>query len=408
MKKKNIDLTQGPIAKNLIRFSIPILLSSLLQQLYSTVDLLIVGRYAGQSDMAAIGATSSLSYLILAFFFGLSLGTSILTSQFYSSKREEKLYEVVHTSLAIAIYGGLALTIITYIAMPLLLQWMDTPQDIFMKANNYMRVYLIGVVPMLVYNIGSGILRSVGDSRRPFYFLGVSALLNILLDLLFVNGTTGSTKVVLNEKDKAYVDVTDNLTFLADNSFIWSSEKDGFNHLYHYDKSGKQISQITKGKWEVTNYYGLNEATKTIFYQSVENGSINRDVYSIGLDGKNKKRLSAKTGTSSATFSPNFAFYINTFSDAKTPTIYSLNDANSGKEIQIIRENEALLKRLDKYNLPSKEFFELQTEKGQKLNAWMIKPKNFDASKKYPLLMYLYNGPGSQQVKNSSFDFYFW
>jgi len=224
------------------------------------------------------------------------------------------------------------------------------------------------------------------------------------LDLLFVNGTSGATKVVLNETDKAYVDITDNLTFLADNSFIWSSEKDGFNHLYHYDKSGKLLNQITKGNWEVTNYYGLNEATKTIFYQSVENGSINRDVYSIGLNGKNKKRLSAKTGTNSATFSPNFGFYINTFSNAQTPTIYSLNDAKSGKELQVIRENSALVKRLEKYNLPSKEFFELKTDGGQTLNAWMIKPKNFDASKKYPVLMFQYSGPGSQEVANSWLD----
>jgi dipeptidyl-peptidase-4 len=224
------------------------------------------------------------------------------------------------------------------------------------------------------------------------------------LDLLLVNGTSGATKVILNEKNKTYIDITDNLTFLADNSFIWSSEKDGFNHLYHYDKSGTQISQITNGNWEVTNYYGLNEASKTIFYQSVENGSINRDIYSISLNGKNKKRLSSKTGTNAATFSPNFDFYITTFSDAKTPTIYTLNDAKSGKEAQVIRENTALSTRLEKYNLPSKEFFELQTDGGQKLNAWMIKPKNFDAKKKYPVLMFQYSGPGSQEVANSWLD----
>ncbi len=224
------------------------------------------------------------------------------------------------------------------------------------------------------------------------------------LDLLFINGTSGATKVILNEKDKAYIDITDNLTFLTDNSFIWSSEKDGYNHLYHYDKSGKELTQITKGNWEVTNYYGLNEKTKTVFYQSVENGSINRDVYSISINGKNKKRLSSKTGTSSATFSPNFDFYINTFSNSKTPTIYTLNEAKSGKEIQVIRENTTLSTRLEKYNLPNKEFFELQTDGGQKLNAWMIKPKNFDASKKYPVLMFQYSGPGSQEVANAWLD----
>ncbi|RZK07597.1 MAG: S9 family peptidase [Flavobacterium sp.] len=224
------------------------------------------------------------------------------------------------------------------------------------------------------------------------------------LDLLFVDGTSGATKVVLNEKDKAYVDITDNLTFLKDNSFIWTSEKDGFNHIYHYDKTGKLKNQITKGNWEITKYYGLDEKSGTIFYQSVENGSINRDVYSIKLNGSGKKRLSSATGTNSATFSPNFDFYINTFSNATTPTQYSLNDAKTGKEVQSIKKNEGLSSRLKAYDLPSKEFFELTTEKGHKLNAWMIKPKNFDASKKYPVLMFQYSGPGSQEVANAWLD----
>lgn len=229
------------------------------------------------------------------------------------------------------------------------------------------------------------------------------------LDLLFVDGTSGQTKLILNEKDKAYVDITDNLTFLKDNSFIWTSEKDGFNHIYHYDKSGKLKNQITKGNWEVTNYYGFNEKTNTIFYQSVENGSINRDVYSVKLNGTGKKRLSSLTGTNTATFSPNFDFYINTFSSASIPTQYSLNDSKTGKELQLIKNNEALSNKLKAYNLPTKEFFELTTEKGHKLNAWMIKPKNFDATKKYPVLMHQYSGPGSQQVDNAwnSSDDYF-
>ncbi len=224
------------------------------------------------------------------------------------------------------------------------------------------------------------------------------------LDLLFVDGTSGTAKVVLNEKDKAYVDITDNLTFLKDNSFIWTSEKDGFNHIYHYDKSGKLKNQITKGNWEVTNYYGLDEKSGTIFYQSVENGSINRDIYSVKLNGSDKKRLSTATGTNSATFSPNFEYYINTFSSSTTPATYSLNNAKTGKEVQSIKKNEALLSKLAKYNLPTKEFFELTTEKGHKLNAWTIKPKDFDPNKKYPVLMFQYSGPGSQQVANKWLD----
>ncbi|CAN1508569.1 DAP2 Dipeptidyl aminopeptidases/acylaminoacyl-peptidases [Flavobacteriaceae bacterium] len=220
------------------------------------------------------------------------------------------------------------------------------------------------------------------------------------LDLLFIDGNLGTPKVVLNEKDKAYVDVTDNLTFLKDNSFIWTSEKNGFNHIYVYDKTGKLKNQVTNGNWEVTNYYGFDEINQTVFYQSVENGSINRDVYRIGLNGKNKIRLSKNTGTNSATFSPNFQFYLNSFSSATQPTTYTLNDAKTGKELQSIENNVALADKLKAYNLPSKEFFVLKTEKGNELNAWIMKPKDFDANKKYPVFMYQYSGPGSQQVNN--------
>lgn len=230
------------------------------------------------------------------------------------------------------------------------------------------------------------------------------------LDLLFIDGNSGAAKVVLNEKDKAYVDVTDNLTFLKDNSFIWTSEKDGFNHIYVYDKNGKLKNQVTKGKWEVTNYYGLDEKTNTVFYQSVENGSINRDVYGIGLDGKNKVRLSQNIGTNAATFSPNFQYYINTFSSAAQPTTYTLNEAKAGKQVQVIENNESLATKLKSYNLPEKEFFVLKTAKGNELNAWMIKPKDFNPAKKYPVFMYQYSGPGSQQVNNewnSADDYWF-
>ena len=230
------------------------------------------------------------------------------------------------------------------------------------------------------------------------------------LDLLFVDGNSGATKVVLNEKDKAYVDVTDNLTFLKDNSFIWTSEKDGFNHIYLYDKTGKLKNQVTKGNWEVTNYYGFDEKNNTVFYQSVENGSINRDVYSINLNGKNKVRLSKSTGTNAATFSPNFQYFINTFSSATQPTTYTLNEAKKGVQIQVIENNEVLASKLKGYNLPAKEFFVLKTAKGNELNAWILKPKDFDPTKKYPVFMYQYSGPGSQQVNNdwnSNDDYWF-
>jgi dipeptidyl-peptidase-4 len=230
------------------------------------------------------------------------------------------------------------------------------------------------------------------------------------LDLIFVNANTAAPKVVLNEKDKAYVDITDNLTFLNDNSFIWTSEKDGYNHIYHYGSNGKLINQVTKGNWEVTAYYGFDKKTGNIFYQSVENGSINRDVYRIGLNSKNKVRLTPRTGTNSGTFSPNFEYFINSYSSAQEPTSYALQSTKDGKVVKSIVNNDALKTKLQNYNLPVKEFMVITTEKGHQLNAWMIKPKDFDPNKKYPLFMYQYSGPGSQQVNNewnSADDYWF-
>jgi len=219
------------------------------------------------------------------------------------------------------------------------------------------------------------------------------------LKLHKVNAQENSSKLLLNETDKAYVDIHDNLTFLTDNSFIWTSEKDGFNHIYHYDFNGKLINQITSGNWEVTNYYGFNAAKKTIYYQSVENGSVNRGVYSIGLNGKNKKLLSEKDGQNSAAFSKNLQYFINTFQSATQPPIYSLFSSD-GKKIKVIVENTDLKTKLASYKMSPKEFSTIQIN-GNDLNMWMIKPLDFDATKKYPLFMFQYSGPGSQQVGNS-------
>jgi dipeptidyl-peptidase-4 len=220
------------------------------------------------------------------------------------------------------------------------------------------------------------------------------------LDLWLLNPETNQANLVLSEQDEAYVDVTDNLTFLKDNSFIWTSEKDGFNHIYHYAKNGKLKNQITKGDWEVTAYYGYNEPAKTIYYQSVENGSINRDVYSIRLNGKNKKRLSTQEGTNDAEFSADFTYFIKTYSSAASPPKFTLNDSKTGRLVKNIKDNSALLTKLEAYNYSTKEFSTINVN-GNDLNMWMLKPANFDPSKTYPLLMFQYSGPGSQQVANT-------
>ena len=219
------------------------------------------------------------------------------------------------------------------------------------------------------------------------------------LDLWMIDVAQSSSKLVLAETDDAYIDVTFNLTFLKDNSFIWTSEKDGYNHIYHYSKDGQLINQVTNGNWEVTNYYGFNEKANTIFYQSVENGSINRDVYSVKLNGKNKKRLTKRDGTNRASFSADFTYFINTHSSATSPQEYTLNDAKSGKLVKSIKDNDKLAKKLTDYKTSKKEFSTISVN-GNELNMWMIKPADFDENKTYPLFMYQYSGPGSQQVAN--------
>lgn len=218
------------------------------------------------------------------------------------------------------------------------------------------------------------------------------------LKLHKVNALRSSSILLLNEKDDAYVDIHDNLTFLNDNSFIWTSEGDGFNHIYHYNFNGKLINQITKGDWEVTNYYGFNPDKKTIYYQSVENGSINRGIYSIGLDGKNKKLLSYDNGNNRAAFSDNLNYFINTHSTSEVPPIYQLY-SGEGEMLKVIKDNSTLKDKLAEYKMSPKEFSTIEIN-GEELNMWMIKPADFDPNKEYPLLMFQYSGPGSQQVAN--------
>ena len=186
MKRENVNLTEGVIWKSLLTFTLPLLLSALLQQLYNTVDLLIVGRFAGKIDMAAIGASGAITVLVVALFMGLSTGASVLVAQHYGAKDRAALFKVVHTNFAIALYGGLVLTIFTVIFTPQFLAWIDTPPEVMGPAVRYMRILFAGLIPVMVYNMGSAVLRSVGDSVRPFNFLAIAAGLNIVLDLIFV------------------------------------------------------------------------------------------------------------------------------------------------------------------------------------------------------------------------------
>ena len=220
------------------------------------------------------------------------------------------------------------------------------------------------------------------------------------LKLFAVNADNNTAKLLLEESDKAYVAIHDNLTFLADDSFIWTSERDGYNHLYLYSSNGKLMNQITKGNWEVTDYYGYDQNEDRIYYQSTENGSINRGVYSIESNGKRKKGLANENGTNTADFSANFTYFINTYSSATTPHRYTLHQALSGKKLKDIKDNRALVEKLKEYDISPKEFSTMAVN-GNELNMYMIKPSDFDSSKQYPLLLFQYSGPGSQSVANS-------
>ena len=228
------------------------------------------------------------------------------------------------------------------------------------------------------------------------------------LELLSVDPSTGDAILVFEEKEKSYIDVHDNLIFYDDDSFfLWTSEKNGSNHIYLYRIDGKEIRQITKGDWEVTQFYGYHQTSKTLYYQSTEKSSLQRDVYSINVFGKKKKLLSKERGSNNAKFSKNYKYFINTYSSANSPNIIDLYDSK-GKKQRNIKNSNQLTQTLTEYKLTKKEFFEFTTEQGIHLNGWMMKPVDFDANKKYPVLMYVYGGPGSQTVSDSWGGQYMW
>ena len=228
------------------------------------------------------------------------------------------------------------------------------------------------------------------------------------LEMLSVNPSNGDASLVFEEKENTYIDVHDNLIFYNDDSFfLWTSEKDGNNHIYLYRIDGKKIRQITKGDWEVTQFYGYDQINKTLYYQSTEKSSLQRDIYSINVFGKKKKLLSKERGSNNAKFSKNYKYFINTYSSANSPNIIDLYDSR-GKKQRNIKNSNKLTQTLTEYNLTKKEFFEFTTEEGVNLNGWMMKPIDFDSNKKYPVLMYVYGGPGSQTVTDSWGGQYMW
>ncbi|MFA0961410.1 S9 family peptidase [Roseivirga sp. BDSF3-8] len=226
------------------------------------------------------------------------------------------------------------------------------------------------------------------------------------LDILHADASSGKTETVLSEESETYVDLNfiDDLTYLSDNKhFLRTSEKDGYKHIYLHKMDGSLVRQITKGEWVVDKFIGVDEKRALVYYISTENSPLQRHLYSIKLNGKGKKQLSKGDGTVSVNFSPDFQYYIQTKESVREPIKESLHRAPSGKEIKVLEDNETLRHTIDRFQFGQHEFTEFEAADGTPLNAYVIKPHDFDESKKYPVFMYVYGGPGSQTVVDTYF-----
>lgn len=226
-----------------------------------------------------------------------------------------------------------------------------------------------------------------------------------IFNMYYVNPKSGVSRLILREENECYVDSEwlSSIHFLS-NGFTYVSEQDGYAHIYLYSPTGVLQKQITQGNWDVTRLIGYDEATKNTYYESAEESPLRRAVYKIDAKGV-KTRLTPEEGTNSAAFSANYAYFVNRYSNANTPMRITVNETKSRKVLRTLQDNAELRERLAQYRFGKKEFFTLTTKSGFELNAWMVKPANFDESKKYPVMMTQYSGPNSQQVLDSySFD----
>jgi dipeptidyl-peptidase 4 len=271
-------------------------------------------------------------------------------------------------------------------------------------------------VKISVYNLEKDAITTIPVDGEDYYIPRIywtpnSSVLSLIklnrhqnkMEIIHADVVKNTTKVVLTEESKTYVDVeyTDDLIYLADNkTFIRTSESDGYKHIYHYSMDGKLLKQVTSGLWEVSSFLGIDEKSKILYFLSTEDSSIEKHLYSINLNGKGKKRLSERKGSISVNFSPDFKYYIQYQSSSNEPLTVSLFNG-AGKKIRVIEDNKDLRERLKNFNLPSMEYTTFNSKDGTPLNAYLIKPNNFEPNKKYPVLMFVYGGPGSQRVSNS-------
>ena len=183
--KSEVNLTEGSIAKNIIKFAIPMFIGNLFQQLYNVADSLVVGNFLGSDALAAVTSTGSLIFLLVGFFNGTAMGAGVIIARFFGAKDHENVKKAIHTDLAFGILCGAIMTLVGVIFAPQILTLMDTPEDVFVQSVLYIRIYFLGSIAVVLYNVCMGIMQAVGDSRHPLYYLIFSSVVNILLDLLF-------------------------------------------------------------------------------------------------------------------------------------------------------------------------------------------------------------------------------
>ncbi len=231
------------------------------------------------------------------------------------------------------------------------------------------------------------------------------------LNLYGVNSSTGEGKVVYRETSKTYIEINDHMQFVDKSSFIWVSEKDGYYHLYKVTPNAGgelKMAAITRGSWDISDVYGLDKKRGIIYFQASMKSPLEREVYSVSVNGGTPKLLSKKDGTSRASFSKGFKYFVHYNSTATRPNYVSLHAA-SGKEIRVLKDNKQLSERLESFELGNVEFTTFKSADGQDLNASIIRPADYDNDRAYPVLMYVYGGPGSQTVRNSwGGSNYFW
>ena len=180
------DMTDGSISKHLIAFAVPLLLGNVFQMLYNTVDSIVVGNFVGSQALAAVSSTTMIVNIMIFFFNGFSIGGGVVISQYFGARKMESLHKAVETTMAVTILIGIFFTFAGFLLVPAMLRLMSTPDDVFPQAKIYLEIYFSGALGLLIYNMGSGILRAVGDTRRPLYFLVFTSILNTILDLVFV------------------------------------------------------------------------------------------------------------------------------------------------------------------------------------------------------------------------------